>query len=685
MKSFKRVVFVLSLLVIPLIVSTISTNNTRATIPQNNVSDYKVEQKAITTTKFTGTRNVTCFVGPDSAFDLINETLYAAQTSIVLEVYTLSSQALVDALIDADGRGVLVTVLLSYDRVSGVEDDYTERAAWKLDNVGILVAWTTTDYRFTHAKFWVIDSEITFVYSGNWAPTSIPVENSARVNREMGFMFTDTDIATYYEDVFNDDFLISTPYSTTADGVLQAEETTLTYSPQFAIPEVVVGSMEVIPIFSPDNSEDLLSSLIDNATTTLDLELQYIKDDCPVVDELIDAANRGVATRVIIPNPSPDPDEMAIVQSLLENGASVRFFKGLNHNHNKYIAVDGEYVCISSINFSNTSVSENREAGAIVKNTNVATYFKQVFDYDWSIGEIPTGYIQPVTIVSPKQGAIVSGTHNIQANFAINTYTSGTVKIDSILIHTWTNPDGLESHSVDFSAYSEGIHIITITGTPTVGSDVIVEGKFNIIDDTVDWLVLISEVRYDGTAGPTELGEFFEVFNGFSFEVHIGGWKISDNEDDYTIPLDTTISAEDMLIFVRDATTFINEMSALGITGITPDIIYIDIALANTGDELLMLDPEDNLLDACVWGTGSVAGHTSWTGSMDDTKSLHRDPANVDTDDCSVDFIVDTPDPGTVYISVVPSGFIPGFIITTTLAAIVMISIFSRFLIKKRK
>ena len=70
---------------------------------------------------------------------------------------------------------------------------------------------------------------------------------------------------------------------------------------------------------------------------------------------------------------------------------------------------------------------------------------------------------------------------------------------------------------------------------------------------------------------------------------------------------------------------------------------------------------------------------------MDDTKSLQRDPANVDTDDCSVDFIADTPNPGTVYISVVPTGFIPGFIIPTTLAAIVIVTVISRQLIKKRK
>jgi phosphatidylserine/phosphatidylglycerophosphate/cardiolipin synthase-like enzyme len=263
----------------------------------------KYDSNAITTTTFTGTRNVTAFIGPDAAFELINSTLYQATTSIYLEVYTLSSQALVDALIDMNNTGVEVIVLLSEYRVSGIETDYTQRAATQLDSNGIAVWWVERDYYyFTHAKFWIIDHEITFVYSGNWAPSSIPVDNSARENREMGFMFTDTEIATYYENVFFDDLFISFPFTGTYTGSLQSEDSG-TYTHPFDTPQTFVENMEITPIFSPDNSYTLIHDLLESATTSIDVELQYIKFDCAFHTDLVNAAKRGVDVRVIIPEP----------------------------------------------------------------------------------------------------------------------------------------------------------------------------------------------------------------------------------------------------------------------------------------------------------------------------------------------------------------------------------------------
>ena len=64
---------------------------------------------------------------------------------------------------------------------------------------------------------------------------------------------------------------------------------------------------------------------------------------------------------------------------------------------------------------------------------------------------------------------------------------------------------------------------------------------------------------------------------------------------------------------------------------------------------------------------------------MSSDLSLQRDPANEDTNDCSVDFIADTPNPGTVYILTTsptsPSGFLPGFVIPISILSICTISI----------
>ncbi len=606
---------------------------------------------AITTTTFSGTINITTFVGPDNAHAVVLGSIKNAVTSFYLEVYTLSSESLVDELIAAHGRGVEVIVQLSDDRFNTYEDDYTEEAAYRLYVAGIDVYWTNSSFVYTHAKFWIVDHQIAYVYSGNWAPSSIPESPEARTNREMGFVFNDVSIALYYEDVFTDDGLISTPYSVIAHGgALQTAETSGTYEHPFS-PAIFVEYAEVTPIFSPDNSYELISSMIANATTSIDLELQYIKFSCDALYDIIDAALRGVSVRVLIPEPGTSTEN--VTELLINNGIQVKFFKGMT-DHNKYISVDDETVQVSSINWSNNSFENNREAGAIVKNANVAAYFKTVFDYDWAAGETPVGFAQPVALVSPTPGGIASGNYNFQASFAVNTYTSGELLIDSVSIHTWTNPIGIVSKSVDTTSYTDGIHTIKLIGIPTVGSPIEIEKEVNVIN-TGDWLLLISEVRYDGDSEPN--GEYAEIYNGFSFALSIEGWTITDNEGVFTMPEGAQIISDEVLVFAQDSATYVSEMSALGISVSSADYGLGNLALGNTGDEVILKDSAGNAKDAVAWGSGSASGTTSWSGSSTgEDETLQRSPANEDTNNCNTDFIIDTPSPGDVDVTAV-TGF----------------------------
>jgi phosphatidylserine/phosphatidylglycerophosphate/cardiolipin synthase-like enzyme len=611
------------------------------------VLDEKIVPASSTTYK--GTTNITAFVGPDTAYKVVMDSIKSAKTSFYLEVYTLSSEPLVNELIRAYDRGVDVVVQLSEDRVNSYEDDYTEEAAYRLDAAGIDVYWIDkVAFVFTHSKFWIVDSQVAYVYSGNWAPSSIPQAPEARTNREMGLAFNDTSIATYFENVFLDDGLYrSTPYTPGAGGgSLQANETSGTYTHPFSTANFIEYA-EVTPIFSPNNSYELLSSLIQNATTTIDLELQYMKFDCDLLDDVLDAALRGVSIRVLIPEPGVANEN--VTETLINHGIQVKFFKGLGHCHNKYVSVDNEVVQVSSINWSNNSVVNNREAGAIVKNSNVAAFFKTVFDFDWANSETPVGFTQPVSLVSPKPGGIAAGSFNFQANFAINTYTSGELFIDSTKVHTWSNPDGIESVNIDTTGYSDGIHNVKIIGTPTVGDPIQIEEKINIIN-IAEWELFITEIRFNAATEPN--GEFVEIYNNFGFNVYIEGWKFTDNEAEYVLPEGAQIDSEDILIFATDSSTYVSEMNDLGISAPTADYGLGDLQLANTGDEVILKDSDGNTKDAVSWGTGSVSGVIAFSGSCDEDETLQRDPANVDTDNCNDDFVVKSPTPGTVEIEI---------------------------------
>jgi hypothetical protein len=372
---------------------------------------------------------------------------------------------------------------------------------------------------------------------------------------------------------------------------------------------------------------------------------------------------------------------LLVTELFLTNGIQMRFFKGLGHNHNKYINVDGEYVVISSINWSNNSVTNNREAGAVVKSTNVASYLTQIFDYDWGNGEEPAGFVTPLVISYPSKGEVVYGTYQFGALFSVYNYTSGELYIDDSLKHTWTNPSSLETYTIDTTTYANGIHTIKIIGTPTSGPDVDIEYDFNIINAD-QWKLLISEVRYDATLEPN--GEFFELYNGFNFDVYIGDWVVTDNEDDYSINSEAIIDSKGTLVFVRDGTTFTSEMNGLGLTNPEYDYLYTEVSLANSGDELI-LKAAGSIKDAVAWGSSSTTLVTPWTGTMNESVSLQREYADVDTDDCSEDFIALLPTPGTVNIYLPFTWPWSGFTIGITLATIIVFSGISYIYSRKRK
>ena len=52
--------------------------------------------------------------------------------------------------------------------------------------------------------------------------------------------------------------------------------------------------------------------------------------------------------------------------------------------HNKGFVVDSKIAVVSSQNFSPAGIEENRDAGVILENADVAQYFETVFLADWN-------------------------------------------------------------------------------------------------------------------------------------------------------------------------------------------------------------------------------------------------------------------------------------------------------------
>ncbi|MFX1256161.1 MAG: phosphatidylserine/phosphatidylglycerophosphate/cardiolipin synthase family protein [Promethearchaeota archaeon] len=367
------------------------------TISSPHISNQRVkaEYVPLIPDKFSGTKNITTFVAPDNAYSIITSYLRSAKKSIHLEVYSMSDYFLIKELYDAKARNTTmdISIILSHNHASVYDRNNTLGSAYNLTLSGISVYLSNSSLYFTHAKFWIIDGFTTFIYSGNWAKTAIPTETNYG-NREWGIIVNDLEVSQYYENAFAQDLNISTAYASNP-----ADETEMTlniqtgnYLPQFTT-QNYVENMTLQPIFSPDNSENIIRGLLQSANTSILVQQQYIKTKWSTVtnkflQDLIDAKNRGVKVKVIVEGRNTD-DAEPLREVLLTEGISLVYLDTrLEWCHNKGIIIDNNITIISSINWSYQAVNYNREAGIVIYSTNITNYYKTIFDYDWQNGKL---------------------------------------------------------------------------------------------------------------------------------------------------------------------------------------------------------------------------------------------------------------------------------------------------------
>jgi len=162
--------------------------------------------------------------------------------------------------------------------------------------------------------------------------------------------------------------------------------------------------------------------------------------------------------------------------------------------------------------------------------------------------------------------------------------------------------------------------------------------------------IIISEVEYDA-AVPDNASEWFELYNPTGSSIDISGWMFTDGEGTVTIPAATPPLAPDTY-FIATHTATAGELTHYA--GVTVDLAYgsIDVgslALANSGDELILLNDVGTVIDFVSW-----EGHTAgWNIEADDSESIVRS-GSIDTD-VEVDWLshqVPTPGTGTLIVNI---------------------------------
>ncbi|MBS2553521.1 hypothetical protein KGQ19_42375 [Catenulispora sp. NL8] len=283
--------------------------------------------------------------GQPTIYSFIN----SAKSSLDMTMYELVDTTAEQDLLNLQAAGVTVRVILDQAEQS------TNQAAYDtLTNGGVSVAWSSTDFVYTHQKTITVDGSQSMILSGNLT------SKYYSTGRDYGVTDTDANDVSAIEAVFNADFNGTSITPSDGDNLL----------------------------WSPTDSQSRLLSVINGATTTLDIEQEELSD-APLVNAVVAKAEAGVTVRVVVEDPS---SWTSAIDKIKNAGGSVVGYSGTKGLYIHAKAVVADYgqsdatVEVGSMNWTSNSLTRNRELGIILNDTGVENTIETQFGSDYSGG-----------------------------------------------------------------------------------------------------------------------------------------------------------------------------------------------------------------------------------------------------------------------------------------------------------
>jgi len=296
-----------------------------------------------------GNPSKTVFIGPSGLQTLLVNHIKSATQSIDIMIYELDAQGIVDALEEAQGRGVKVRFVIDHSDNTVGEN---KKARDQLTAAGVEFTDAPPEFVYQHAKVMIFDGEKAIVMSANLNGYSMSSE------RNYGVVTTEVGEVADLQAVFDRD--------RAGGGDLS-----------FSCSKLVV---------SPENSKERLLALIDSAKTSLDLELMYLTDN-DIEAAVTARAAAGVSVRALLANPAWMKDNPATAALLQKASIPVKYYTKLEV-HAKLLIADG-IAFVGSENMSLNSLSSNREIGVFVSEPSLSETITKQFETDWAAGVDP--------------------------------------------------------------------------------------------------------------------------------------------------------------------------------------------------------------------------------------------------------------------------------------------------------
>lgn len=294
-----------------------------------------------------GSTEVSIIVEPSDNGSALIAAIRAAQRSIHVTMYILSSSAIRDALIARHQAGVEVKVILNQQFPPGTT--VTNQSAYSaLQAAGVPVVWAPSTFTYTHEKCLVIDGKTAWIMTMNASTSGLTN------NRE--YLAVDTTAADVAQ----------------AEAQFAADFAGTTYAPQ--------GNLLVSPITARPG----ILGLIGRARSTVDFEDEEIGDR-EVTAALCSAQQRGVKTRGVVAAITPSQTQQNAVDQLKACGVTLSSL-ATPYLHAKAIVVDAQSIYVGSINFTVTSLDQNRELGLITATAAAVEPVRQTVAADIAAG-----------------------------------------------------------------------------------------------------------------------------------------------------------------------------------------------------------------------------------------------------------------------------------------------------------
>jgi cardiolipin synthase len=297
-----------------------------------------------------GSTSLTLVTEPGQGLTPIYDLIGAAKKTLDMTMYELTDTTATGLLAQAVKNGVTVRVILDQN----LEMHSNTKAYNALAAAGVTVHWANPTYAATHQKAITIDGATSAIMTLNLTPE-------------------------YY--TTSRDFAVIT---TDAADVAAIEST---FEADFASMAVTPGTGDDL-VWSPTNAQGSMLDVINQAKATLLVENEEMSDS-DIVSALGGAAGRGVVVEVVMTASSSWENELTTLKTA---GVKVVTYasNAALYIHAKVIVADdgasGGRVFIGSENFSNASLTENRELGLITSDAAIMASIQASLTSDFAGG-----------------------------------------------------------------------------------------------------------------------------------------------------------------------------------------------------------------------------------------------------------------------------------------------------------